>query len=258
VTDAPRRRASSAFLAAAFAAGGAPGRGGVLDGLRHFLDFAEKSLETFAAWTGAIGPERIVTDDGAAMAAAEGKGALLIVSHLGNVELSRAALTGARRAALTVLVHTRHAEHYNRLLRRFQPEAGVNLLQVTEIGPETAILLEERVARGEWVAIAGDRTPVSGEGRASTAEFLGRPARFSDGPYILAHLLGCPVYLLFCLREGDGYRLRFEDFAERISLPRRDRAAALALLAGRYAARLEELASEDPFQWYNFFDFWAQ
>ncbi|MBV8653201.1 MAG: glycosyltransferase family 2 protein, partial [Alphaproteobacteria bacterium] len=78
-------------------------------------------------------------------------------------------------------------------------------------------------------------------------------------PYILAHLLGCPVYLLFCLREKGGYRLYFERFAERIELPRGPgRGEALAGHAGRYAGRLADLALLAPFQWYNFFDFWNQ
>jgi predicted LPLAT superfamily acyltransferase len=261
LTDAPRRSASRQFLARAFAAGGRARPPGALDILRHFLDFAEKTLESFAAWTGRIGPSRLNSDDAMPLAEAQAsaRGALLIVSHLGNIDLPRALLDGTRRARLTVLVHTTDAEHYNRMLRRFQPDSATNLLQVTEIGPETGILLQELVAQGEWIAIAGDRTPVGGAGRVSRIPFLGAPAPFSSGPYILAHLLGCPVYLLFCLRETAGYRLYFEPFAERIELPRgAARDEALAAHAGRYARRLADLAQRAPFQWYNFFDFWAQ
>jgi predicted LPLAT superfamily acyltransferase/GT2 family glycosyltransferase len=259
LTDAPRRRVSRAFLTRALALAGEPRRPGMLDPLRHYLDFGEKMLETFAAWVGGIPPDAVRTDDAAAIAQAQAstRGALLIVSHLGNADLSRALLGGPRQKRLTVLVHTRYAEHYNRVLNRFQPGAATNLLQVTEIGPDTGVLLQERISRGEWVAIAGDRTPVGGGGRISRVPFLGAPAAFSNGPYILAHLLGCPVYLLFCLRGKGGYRLHFEEFAARIELPRAQRDAALAAHAGRYAARLAYFAERAPFQWYNFFDFWA-
>jgi predicted LPLAT superfamily acyltransferase len=73
----------------------------------------------------------------------------------------------------------------------------------------------------------------------------------------LAALLGCPVYLLFCLREGEVYRLYVERFGDRIVLPREDRDAALRCQIGRYAGRLEHYVMKTPFQWYNFFDFWA-
>ena len=190
-------------------------------------------------------------------AAVDKRGALFIVSHLGNAEVSRALLDQETRSRLTVLVHTRHAQHYNRVLREFRPDAAVNTLQVMDIGPETAIALKERVDRGEWVVIAGDRTPVGGGQRVSRVPFIGAEASFSQGPYILASLLDCPVYLLFCLREDGVYRLYAERFAERISLPRRNREAALTGWAAMFAARLEYYALKAPRQWFNFFDFWA-
>jgi predicted LPLAT superfamily acyltransferase len=73
---------------------------------------------------------------------------------------------------------------------------------------------------------------------------------------VLAALMGCPVYLMFCLREGDGHTVYFERFADRIELPRRNRAEFLAELAARYAQRLEFHCLRSPMQFYNFFDFW--
>jgi predicted LPLAT superfamily acyltransferase len=78
------------------------------------------------------------------------------------------------------------------------------------------------------------------------------------GAYILAALLQCPIYLMFCLRRGAGYDVYYELFRDRIDLPRRDRAAALASLAGAYAARLEHYCVEAPFEWFNFYDFWSE
>jgi predicted LPLAT superfamily acyltransferase len=46
--------------------------------------------------------------------------------------------------------------------------------------------------------------------------------------------------------------------ADRIVLPRADRAGALQNYAGAFARLLEDYALKDPYQWYNFFDFWAE
>lgn len=267
LTGAEQRRASRDFLARAFAAKGIGRAPGWWDGYRHFLSFAGRALDSFAAWTGGIAPGAVEPAEVEALREAEAspRGALFIVAHLGNMDLSRALLDDATRRRLLVLVHTRHAENYNRLLREFNPEAGVNTFQVTEIGPDTAIALKERVEQGAWVVIAGDRTPVGmagggatgGGGRVSRVPFLGAPAPFSQGPYILAALLECPAYLLFCRREGERHRLYAERLAERIELPRRRRAEALAGYAAAFACSLERHALADPFQWYNFFDFWA-
>jgi len=106
--------------------------------------------------------------------------------------------------------------------------------------------------------MAGDRTPVSGQGRVCRVPFLGAPASFSQGPFILAALMGCPVFLMFCLREGDGHTVYFEKFADRIVLPRRGKEDELRDLAARYAERLEHHCLRAPLQWYNFYDYWAQ
>ena len=87
--------------------------------------------------------------------------------------------------------------------------------------------------------------------------FLDDDAPFSHGPYVLGALMGCPVYLMFCLREGDGHIVYFEHFADRIELPRRNRAEFLTEMAARYAQRLEYHCLRFPIQFYNFFDFWA-
>jgi predicted LPLAT superfamily acyltransferase len=79
---------------------------------------------------------------------------------------------------------------------------------------------------------------------------------------VLGYLLGCPVYLFFCLkretRDGSGYRIYLEPFAEKILLPQRERQAAIDAYVARYAARLECYCREAPLQWFNFFDFWHE
>lgn len=255
VTGPEQRRAARDYLGRVL---GRPAR--FADGLRHYIDFAGRALDAFAAWSGAIPPAamEIATPQTLAEAAAAPRGALLVVSHHGNAELSRALMDPALRARLTILVHTSHAENYNRLLARHRGEEPTRTIQVAAIGPDTAILLRERIERGEWVAMAGDRVPVLSRGRVSRVPFLGAMADFSQGPWLLAALLDCPVYLLFCRRVGDGrWSLSLEPFAERISLPRGRRSEALAEQAGRYAARLEAECRAAPTQWYNFFSFWA-
>jgi predicted LPLAT superfamily acyltransferase len=260
ITAGERRRASLAFLNRAFAHSERPRQVTWFDGYRHFLSFARRVLDSFIAWAGDMPRGSVVMAETAPLdkVAAQVRGAVFIVSHHGNVDISRALLDVDTRRRVAVLLHTRHAEHYNRILREFNPEAAVNTFQVTEFGPDTAIALQERIERGEWLFIAGDRTPVGGGNRVSAAKFLGAEAEFSQGPYLIAALLDCPVHLFFCQREGDRHVLRVEEFAERIVLPRGQRAQSLAAYVATYAARLEEHVLSDPFQWFNFYDFWRQ
>lgn len=225
----------------------------------HMLAFAQSGFDKLGAWSGRVGPADVQFDDPRAFEAlvASGRGALVIGAHLGNLEMSRALAARGAHAKVTAVVYTEHARRFNSVLAAANPEFAQRLLEVSDFGPETAMLMQERIDAGELLVIVGDRVPAHEAGRTTEACFLGALAPFAQGPYVLAHALGCPVYLFFCLKECDGYRLYFEPFAQRIELPRRERGKHLALWAQRYAARLEYYCRKAPYQWFNFFDFWA-
>ncbi len=173
-------------------------------------------------------------------------------SHLGNLEVLRALGTLGARVKLNVLVHTKHADSFNRILR-LAGATDVELVQVTALDPTTAFALRERVDRGEWVVITGDRVPVHG-GRTVDVNFLGGTAPLPIGPYIIAGLLDCPAYLLFCLRHQGRNHVYFEPFADRhrLDAPNARRRAG-ASCAQRFASRLEHYVRLAPLQWFNFY-----
>lgn len=233
-------------------------RAGVGDSLAHFRAFGLTLIDKLGAWRGDIGPERVDVIDRSPLLRVleEGRGAVLISAHIGNMEVCRAISRLHPAVRLNVLVHTRHAEKFNQLLDEASGEARLSLIQVTELSPATAIRLQECVARGELVVIMGDRVPLSGAHRTCTVNFLGAPASFPQGPFILAALLKCPVLSLFCTRRDGRYRIRFDPLAQRVTLPRRDREGALRGHIAAFAERLEERCRETPLQWFNFYDFW--
>ena len=235
-------------------------RPGWLSAYRQMLAFAQSSLDKLAAWSGRVNSGDVRFDDPQAFEAlvASGRGALVLGSHLGNLEMVRALAMRGKHAKVTAIVYTEHARRFNSVLASAHSDFAHHLVEVGDFGPQTAMMMQERVEAGELLVIVGDRVPANESGRTTDAQFLGATAPFAQGPYVLAHALGCPVYLFFCIKEHGGYRLYFEPFAERIELPRRERAQHLAAWAQRYAARLEHFCRKAPFQWFNFFDFWAR
>lgn len=160
-----------------------------------------------------------------------------------------------------MLVHTQHAVRFNAIIRKINPRFAVHHIEVTTIGPETAIELSEFIEKGDWIVIVADRTPI-GSQSTITIPFLGRPAPFAEGPFILAYLLSAPVWSMICTREVDPassarYRVVFEKIAEPARVPRSKRKAAIEAMAQRWVAALERAISASPLDWFNFFDFWS-
>ena len=226
----------------------------------HMMAFAQSGLDKLSAWMGDFDNSRVTFPNRETFnqLLTSGQGALLIASHLGSIEMTRALATSSQRAIVNAVVYTDHAHKFNETLKQANAEFGVNLIQVSHFGPDTAILFKEKIDRGEFIVIVGDRTPPAENGRVSQVEFLGQSAPFAQGPWILASLLECPVYLFFCLRDKHDYRIHFEPFAERIELPRRERQMRLHAYIQQYALRLEAYCLSAPYQWFNFFDFWRQ
>lgn len=223
----------------------------------QFTAFADALLDKLDVWRGTLRLEHIdlVDRDGIHPQLRQGRGQLLVGAHLGNLEVCRALAETGQHLTMNVLVHTRHAEQFNRLLG----EAGASnlrLVQVSELDPATMLLLSERLDAGEWLAIAGDRVPLDG-GRHVTVDFLGRPARLPQGPWLLAGLLQCPVNLFSCIKFRGRYRVQVEAFAPAVRWRRGERDAVIQSLAQRYADRLGALCLEAPHQWFNFFPFWT-
>jgi predicted LPLAT superfamily acyltransferase len=253
------RTASSQFLRrVATLDGGSTVDSSFIGVLRHFAAFGECILDKLLLWSDLFHADsvRVYGVGQIAEQIRAERGALFICCHLGNLELCRVMSKRHPGLKLTVLLHTKNAARFNRLLARINPDSQLDILQVTELTPVTAALLKERVGRGEFVAIAGDRIPVSEDPRITRVPFLGEPAPFPIGPYVLANLLQCPVYLLFSLRIRDGWEIHLEEFCDQVRLPRQERDAALASLTSAYAARLEDYCRQAPLQWFNFYDFW--
>ena len=237
-----------------------PGR---VNSFQHYLRFGEAMLEKIASWRGDLrwGKE-IDFAPGAQEVIAGGKpgGRLILASHLGDIEACRALAQQVSGLVINALVFTDNAQRFRQVMDEIAPEASKHVMPVTEIGPETAILLQQKLDAGEWIAIVGDRTAVNrqrgGVRRVIWSEFLGKPAPFPQGPFILAAALRCPVLLMFALREEGKLRLHCEPFADPLVLPRATRQQALQQAVDSYAARLAHHALLAPLDWFNFFDFW--
>jgi predicted LPLAT superfamily acyltransferase len=262
VTGGVVRRASGDYLRAVRARLAELGRP-VPRGLtvfRHHVEFANGMLDKLAIWADALPADLIAAEDLALLERfrTEGRGALFIGSHLGNLEVLRA--FGDKLPGLTInaLVHTRNSRTLNSVFAATSPQTLERMIQIESLGPESVAKLRDKLAAGEHIAIVADRVSVRHTERSLRAPFLGRPAPFPEGPFVLASLLECPVYLLFFLKIDGRYRAFVEPFADPLVLPRFERREALERLIERYATRLEEHCLLAPMQWFNFFDFWGQ
>jgi predicted LPLAT superfamily acyltransferase len=182
-----------------------------------------------------------------------GKGCILLGSHLGSFEVLRALGVMKRSFPLKVLMDTVHNQNITRFFDALNPSIAGTVIAPDR--PDTLIRVRESLDAGYFVGMLGDR--VFGADKTTRCEFLGAPATFPAGPILLAAVMHCPVVLFFGLyRDGNRYEIYFEHFADEIILDRDRRTEEIQSRMQRYAERLEYYARLAPYNWFNFFPFW--
>jgi predicted LPLAT superfamily acyltransferase len=185
------------------------------------------------------------------------RGAFVVGAHLGSFDALRA-LADRDGRVVNVLMFTRNAPRINTLFQQLSPHAQLRVIPIAD-SLDTVLRIRACIARGEIVAMLGDRSEPLDAGRACRVPLLGGEVDLPEAPYRLAGLLGCPLFFMVALRAAPGrYRVFAEVLAERVELPRDCRDERIRALATAYAARLEHYCLLAPYEWFNFFDYWRE
>jgi predicted LPLAT superfamily acyltransferase len=232
------------------------------DAYRHIHHFASTILDRVYFLQERF-DEFTVSDRGAEAIHAplgRGEGVMLVGAHLGSFEALRAVAQG-HGARVAMLMYEDNARLINTTLAAVAPNVELHTIALGR--PGAMLALRRWLDEGGLAGLLADRTLRGPSDRSRTLwiDFLGQPARFSDGPFRLAALLRRQVVFMAGLYLGGArYELRFVELADfrpqaggaGLDLDAQVRAALL-----RYVALLESLCRESPYNWFNFFDFWA-
>jgi predicted LPLAT superfamily acyltransferase len=227
---------------------------GALDVLKHFFAFGTTVLDRVYLLNNeadrfeiTIHGEEIVTE-----ILAQGGGCLLLGAHHGSFEVLR--LVGRKQPDLRVSLAMYEAtgRRIGAALNAINPHLAPRIIGLGT--PGAMIEIRDCLEQGGFVGMLADRTLA----RDTTVSigFLGSQADFPAGPAKLAALLRPPVVLMVGLfRGGNRYEIHFERLTAPASA-RREPVETTRLIA-QYVARLEHYCRAAPYNWFNFFDFWA-
>ncbi|HVA35822.1 MAG TPA: hypothetical protein VNG52_06260 [Stellaceae bacterium] len=243
-------RSSSQYLARVL---GRPPR--LADVFRHYLTFASCVLdrvfllnEQIDQFDLCVHGEGIVHD-----IMQRGSGCILFGAHFGSFEVIRAIGRRQRSVPISLVMYEENARKIRMALAAINPQLEAEVIGLGRA--DSLITVAERLNRGHFVGLLPDRN-VSRKDLVRHP-FLGAPAAFPQGPFQMAMLLQKPVVMMFGIyRGGRRYEVFFEPLIDVFEVGG-DADVAIDRAMRRYVARLEHYCRSAPFNWFNFYDFWA-
>ena len=182
-----------------------------------------------------------------------GRGAFLLGAHMGSFEVVRA--VGRQRPGLRVamVMYEDNARKINAALAAINPVVVQDIIPLGRL--DSMLQVQARLDEGMVLGVLGDRT--LDDDPTLSVQFLGETAAFPVGPMRLAAMLKLPVlFMTGIYLGGNRYAIHFEPLADFRDIERKDRDAAIRRAVVAYAAGLERHCRAEPFNWFNFFDFW--
>ncbi len=224
---------------------------------RHFHHFATTIHDRVFLASDRQGSLALSTDGEALMRAqqASGRGAILLGAHFGSFAIVGAVGRRIDGVRIAMAMYEDNARKLRRLFAALDARSAPAIVPLGHV--DSMLRIAERLDRGEFVGILGDRG-LGGDAR-HPVRLLGEPALLPTGPMRIAAMLGCPVIFMAGLyRGGNRYHVVFEPVADFAGIRGADRGPAIAAAIERYAALLDAHCRRDPYNWFNFYEFWTR
>jgi predicted LPLAT superfamily acyltransferase len=186
--------------------------------------------------------------------ARDGKGGLFISAHIGNFEMAGHMLERLDTMVNIIMLDAEHQKIKN-YLSSFTRKS-FNIISLTADNAHV-YAISHALENHEIVCMHGDRF-IRGS-KTIASEFFGEKALFPTGPFYLAMKYGVPVSFVFAMKESAKHYHYFATsptlYHQQGSPIKRDE--MLKKIIDDYIQVMEEKVKQYPYQWFNYYDFWA-
>jgi len=247
----PERRASRAYLGRVF---GRPARWGEV--LKHFHQFAKVAADRFYFLAGQADdiPVTFVLDPKLQQVLDAGKPGIFLAAHFGSFEAARVIGPEMGGIVLRIVLDKGVNQRFMQVLAEVQPELAELIIDSEQDAVSLGLNIRDALQSGDWIGFLADRHRPGD--RIHQQEFLGAPAAFPIGPYIIANLFKTPIICTFCRLTDKGYEVHCEVLSSHTEIARHRRQQGIEQLLSDYVAKLEHHVYACPYAWFNLYDFW--
>jgi lauroyl/myristoyl acyltransferase len=183
------------------------------------------------------------------------RGAIILMSHIGNWETAAHLLSGKEYGMrLLLYMGIKAKEQIEKLQKESLNKRGVRIVAVDQDGGSPFDIIEgiKFLKEGGLVSLTGDRV-WSGNERTVAVTLLNHRVYLPAMPYIFALLSKAPLFIFFSFRSGSkSYHLKISEPIYVRATSHANRQEAIERSAQKYADHIEQNLRLHPLQWYHF------
>lgn len=230
----------------------------LLDTLKHFYTFALVSGDRLLFLKGKQHKFdlRFSGEDIVQRYANEGRGCMLVVSHVGSFDAMRVPAVNEENIPIRILIDKALNPAAISVIEKLNPALGSDMIDAGQPSSALVLSLNDALSAGNMVGVMVDRA-APGE-TLQPVHFLNETAYLPAGPWMLAMVLKVPIIMCTAVYDGSNrYRIQFTLISDGTPVPRRERQQQLALNLEKYVGELQHIVRSHPYNWFNFFNFWS-
>jgi predicted LPLAT superfamily acyltransferase len=180
------------------------------------------------------------------------KGGILLSAHIGNWDIA-GQLFKRLESRINIVLYDGEHEQIKEYLEGVTGKRNMHVI-VIKNDLSHIYKISEALSNNELVCMHADRFM---EGNKTlTAGFLGQPARFPMGPFLLASTFKVPVSYVFAVKESNfHYHLFASAIKDYATVAKND---IIPQMLNEYVCEIEKKVKLYPEQWFNYYDFWEQ
>ena len=219
---------------------------------RNHCLFSQVVIDRFAMYAGKKFEVEIDGNDYFRQLAAKKEGFVQLSAHIGNYEIAGYSLDSFQKRIHAVVSSLEKESVMNNRSSMF---VKTNVCMIVLKDDMSHLFeIDNALCNGDIVSFPADRYMEGA--RCVKQVFLGKEARFPQGPFSVATMRGADVLAVNVMKAGlKRYKIHLTPLHYDKEAPRRTQ---IEQLCNSYVAELERIIGIYPTQWYNFFDFWEQ
>lgn len=179
------------------------------------------------------------------------RGGLLLSAHIGNWEIA-GHLLQRLGTDMHIVMYDGEEQQIKDYLQSITEKHSAKIILIRE-DLSHIYAIQEALDKNAFVCMHADRFL---EGNKTNPEsFLGKPALFPAGPFLLARTFQVPVSFVFAMKDHS-YDYHFYASPPKVYSGARE--SAIQDMLQDYCAAMENTIRKYPLQWYNYYDFWSK